>query len=130
MAAQPVEEKCMSTRTMSPGDAGKITRMLLEFDSLNQKRKLVNDLLASGVTLEMFQEFCTLQREVELGVPDYLRIDVQNMLSHLSKGIDVREDQILSRSKRQIVTLVQKAIQSQEMVLEAEQESKPCGPSN
>jgi len=66
---------------LSAAEAGRISRLLWEYESFNRLRKLVNDLIESGVTLEQFAEFARLPA----GGPQHLVVDVYNMLSHLQR---------------------------------------------
>lgn len=79
---------------LSEYEAGMITRKLLEFDSFNAQRALVNDLVASGITLEKFQEFAKIATDAQLPIPLPLRTDIYNALSHVSKGIETNDSKL------------------------------------
>lgn len=83
-------------------DAASITRQLLEFEAINRKRELVNNLVDMGVTSETFRQWCTLDREKSLGVSQALSVDVTNMIRHIERDITTREDALVRISESQI----------------------------
>ena len=87
---------------LSADDAAAITRKLLEFEAVNRKRELVNSLSEMGVSSEKFSQWLNLHREKSLGVTNPLIVDVTNMISHIDKGIETREDALFRISAAQV----------------------------
>lgn len=113
---------------LSPDEAGAITRLLLEYQSFNHKRQLLNDLVAMGVTSETFHAWESLGRRHVLCVPDPLKVDVHNMLSHIEKGIETREDALRTMSPRTIAKLAKKASDACRTEIEGSEAARPTRP--
>lgn len=77
---------------LAPKNAGEALRELLVFDAYNQKRALVDRLIAIGVTSKNFWLFQTeIQGEQ---VTEGLLLDVANMLSNIEKGFAIKGDSL------------------------------------
>jgi hypothetical protein len=103
-------------QVLSARDAASITRQLLEFEALNRKRELVNNLVDMGITSETFNQWLQLDRVKSLGVTQALAVDVTNMISHIEKGIDTREDALVRMSESQIRKFEKDAWDRQEVI--------------
>lgn len=99
----------MQTKTlMTPEQAGEVTRLLLEFESINRMRELVNRLVLLQVDVAAFHEWTTTAPRVSQS----LTVDVHNLLSHIEKGIEVKSDRLHQMSDSMIKKEVKKTIAS------------------
>ena len=108
-----------TSHNLTAAQASAISMALLEFESLNTKRQLVDALVAQGVTLATYREWAALGKKVALGVSDPLRIDIENMLSHVESGIDVSADALHRMTSYGIKKAAKRAAIAQQENLDA-----------
>lgn len=95
---------------LEPKQASDVLKELLVFDAYNQKRALVDRLIAMGVTSTNFWQ---LQADIKgEQVSEGLLIDVANMLSHIEKGYAIKGDSLwavsLSTINKRVLTWMAK----------------------
>jgi hypothetical protein len=112
---------------LTPELAGEITKLTWEFQAINRKRQLVDDLMALGVTQDVFREWTKLVEEAgqSLSIPRGLNVDIQNLLSSIPKGRTVRVDELVQISPRIIADRVKKTMLAQARVLRDQYADEP-----
>jgi predicted house-cleaning NTP pyrophosphatase (Maf/HAM1 superfamily) len=110
-------------QTLTPALAGDITRLILEFESINRQRSLVDALIRLGVSSENYAEWKMLQRHTPFAVPAPLANDVCNLLRQVEKGIFITSNQLVRHNKKYIEKAVQAAQAAQSA---AEGERRDC----
>ena len=94
---------------LEPELAGGIARKLLEFHHFNRMRQLVDDLIGMGVTTEQYRAFAALCRNPGLSIPEYLVVEVYNLMSHIEKGNEMPSDALHQLPAKRIEVLAQEA---------------------
>lgn len=104
---------------LTPHLAGEITRLILEFESINRQRALVDALIELGVDSDSYARWDKLQKRTAFAVPAPLANDVKNLIGQVEKGIQITSNQLTFRSKSSIERAV-KAISAAQALLLAE----------
>lgn len=94
---------------LEPEMASGIARKLLQFHYYNRKRQLVDDLIGMGVTTETYHAFTKLCRDPGLSIPEYLVVEVYNLMSHIEKGNEMPSDALHQLPAKRIEVLAQQA---------------------
>lgn len=94
---------------LEPELAGGIARKLLEFHYFNRMRQLVDELIGMGVTTATYHSFTKLCRDPGLSIPEYLVVEVYNLMSHVEKGSELHSDALHLMSAKRIEVLAQEA---------------------
>lgn len=94
---------------LEPELASGIARKLLQFHYYNRKRQLVDDLIGMGVTTETYHAFTKLCRDPGLSIPEYLVVEVYNLMSHIEKGNEMPSDALHQMPTKRIEVLAQEA---------------------
>ena len=107
------------SHNLTAAQASAISTALLSFESFNTKRQLVDELVADGVTLAKYREWAALGKLVDLGVSAPLRIDIENMLSHVENGIEISADALHRTASTSIKKAAKRAATAQQKNLDA-----------